>query len=292
MPKATTTCDKILALIFNAVAWANMADNAASSPFTNLYLSLHTADPGVGGSQLTNEAAYTNYVRVAVARTTSGWAVPSGGETSNAALVQFAQCGVTGATITHVAIGTASADIVGKLEAAADLAGSGDLEGALGALADLAASLEGAGAVSAAAVAKAFMSANIVVTGDLLTAETVAQSVWAAAASASNSAGSMGEKLNDAGRTNITAGLIIPCAGSMGEKLNDAGSASNPWTEVIESGYTAAEIMRLLAAVMAGKSNGGGGTTINFRDLADTKDRITATVDTNGNRSTVVKDAT
>lgn len=108
MPKATTTCNNILALIFNATAWANVADNAASSPLTNLYLSLHTADPGVGGSQLTNETSYTNYARIAVARTTGGWAVPSGGATSNAALAQFAQCGASGATITHVAIGTAA----------------------------------------------------------------------------------------------------------------------------------------------------------------------------------------
>lgn len=109
MPKATTTsANKILALIFNATAWANMADNAATSPFTNLYLSLHTADPGVGGSQTTNETAYTNYARIAIARTTGGWAVPSAGATSNAALAQFAQCGVTGATITHVAVGTAA----------------------------------------------------------------------------------------------------------------------------------------------------------------------------------------
>lgn len=108
MPKATTTCNNILALIFNATAWANVADNAASGPLTNLYLSLHTADPGVGGSQLTNETSYTNYVRIAVARTTGGWAVPSGGATSNAALAQFAQCGASGATITHVAIGTAA----------------------------------------------------------------------------------------------------------------------------------------------------------------------------------------
>jgi len=109
MPKATTTaCNKILALIFNATAWANMADNAAASPFTNLYLSLHTADPGVGGSQTTNETAYTNYARIAIVRSTSGWSVPSAGATSNAALAQFAQCGVTGATITHVAIGTSS----------------------------------------------------------------------------------------------------------------------------------------------------------------------------------------
>lgn len=108
MPKSTATCNSILALIFNATAWADIAENDTSSPAGNLYLSLHTADPGVGNDQQTNETAYTNYVRIAVVRTTSGWAVPSSGATSNAALAQFAQCGVTGATLTHVAIGTAS----------------------------------------------------------------------------------------------------------------------------------------------------------------------------------------
>lgn len=108
MPKSTDTCNKILALIFNATAWADIAENDSSSPATNLYLSLHTADPGVGNNQTTNETAYTNYVRIAISRTTGGWDVPSSGATANAALAQFAQCGVTGATLTHVAIGTAS----------------------------------------------------------------------------------------------------------------------------------------------------------------------------------------
>jgi hypothetical protein len=107
MPKATTFSNDLIALIFNATAIANIADNASSSPITNLYLSLHTSDPGVGGSQTTNETSYTNYVRVAVVRSGSGWTV-SGGVAQNAALVQFAQCGASGATITHVAIGTAS----------------------------------------------------------------------------------------------------------------------------------------------------------------------------------------
>lgn len=107
MPKSLTAASNILKIQLTATAWANIADNAASSPLTSLYLSLHTADPGTGGSQLTNETAYTNYVRVAVARTSGGWTVTSNSAV-NAALVQFAQCGVTGATITHVAIGTAS----------------------------------------------------------------------------------------------------------------------------------------------------------------------------------------
>jgi hypothetical protein len=108
MPKSTATCNSLLALIFNATAWADIAENDSSAPATNLYVSLHTADPGVGNNQTTNETAYTNYVRIAVARTTGGWDAPSSGATANAALAQFAQCGVTGATITHVAIGTAA----------------------------------------------------------------------------------------------------------------------------------------------------------------------------------------
>ena len=108
MPKSTTASNNILALIFNATTWNEIAENDTTSPATNLYLSLHTADPGVGGSQTTNETAYTNYARIAVARTTGGWDAPSGGATANAALAQFAQCGASGATLTHVAIGTAS----------------------------------------------------------------------------------------------------------------------------------------------------------------------------------------
>ena len=106
MPKGTTTCNNVLKLIFNATNWANVADNAASSPLTNLFLSLHTADPGVGGSQTTNETSYTNYARVSVARTTAGWTVATTAQTENVALLQFPQCGATGATVTHVAIGT------------------------------------------------------------------------------------------------------------------------------------------------------------------------------------------
>ena len=107
MAKSTTTCNNILKLVFNATAWANMADNAATSPYTNLYLSLHTADPGTGNNQTTNETTYTNYARIALARTSGGWTVATNTAT-NAALAQFAQCGATGATLTYVAIGTAA----------------------------------------------------------------------------------------------------------------------------------------------------------------------------------------
>lgn len=75
MSKGNTFENDLLKLIFNATAIANIADNAATSPLTNLYVSLHTADPGEAGDQTTNEAAYTSYARVAVARTSGGWTI-------------------------------------------------------------------------------------------------------------------------------------------------------------------------------------------------------------------------
>lgn len=104
MPKSTTFSNDILALVFNATAIAGIARDAAV-PLTDLYVSLHSATPGIGGAQTTNEVAYTNYVRIAVPRTSGGWTVALA-QAINTALEQFAQCGVTGATASHVGIGT------------------------------------------------------------------------------------------------------------------------------------------------------------------------------------------
>lgn len=106
MSKGNTFENDWLKLIFNATAIANIADNAASAPLTNLYVSLHTADPGEAGNQTTSETAYTGYARVAVARTSGGFMV-SGNSVSPAANIDFGECTASpGAAITHFAIGT------------------------------------------------------------------------------------------------------------------------------------------------------------------------------------------
>lgn len=105
MPKSTSTCNNILALIYNATAWANVADNAASSPITVIQMALATASYSAASTLSSNETAYTNYVRQTPARTTGGWDAPSGSATSNAAAIEYPQCGVTGATITSAATG-------------------------------------------------------------------------------------------------------------------------------------------------------------------------------------------
>ncbi|UOF80872.1 hypothetical protein [Caudoviricetes sp.] len=107
MSKSDSFENSLLKLIFNATAIANLADNAATSPLTNLYVSLHTADPGETGNQTTSETSYTSYARVAVARGTGGWTVTAN-SVSPVANIDFpAATGGTG-TITHFGVGSAS----------------------------------------------------------------------------------------------------------------------------------------------------------------------------------------
>lgn len=113
MSKSNTFENDLLKLIFNATAIANIADNAASSPLTNLYVSLHTSDPGEAGNQTTNECAYTSYARVAVARTSGGWTVTAN-SVSPVADITFPACTGGSETATHWAIGTASSS-TGKI---------------------------------------------------------------------------------------------------------------------------------------------------------------------------------
>lgn len=88
MSIANTTENAILDLIFRATAWSNYADNAASSPQTNIGISLHTADPTDSGDASSSEATYTSYTRVNVGRAT-GFNAASGGSTSPAANIDF-----------------------------------------------------------------------------------------------------------------------------------------------------------------------------------------------------------
>ena len=98
----------IAKLIFQAVAIANIADNAATSPLTNLYVALHTADPGEAGDQTTSEIAYTGYARVAVVRSAAGWTVTNNSVSPAAAITFGAMTAGVGGTVTHASVGVAA----------------------------------------------------------------------------------------------------------------------------------------------------------------------------------------
>lgn len=60
----------------------------------------------------------------------------------------------------------------------------------------------------------------------------------------------------------------------------------------VEPGASVVQSLRLANAVLHGKVSGAGTGTEVFRDLADTKDRVVSSVDTNGNRTEVTRDGT
>lgn len=72
-----TTDNDLLKLILNASGISTLADNASSSPITNIAFALHTADPTASGNMSSNEIAYTSYARVNVARNSGGITVTS-----------------------------------------------------------------------------------------------------------------------------------------------------------------------------------------------------------------------
>ncbi len=77
----------------------------------------------------------------------------------------------------------------------------------------------------------------------------------------------------------------IPTANANADALLDRANG-------IETGLTLRQAFRLVSSVLFGKVSGGGTGTEVFRDFGDTKARITATVDSSGNRTAITRDAT
>jgi hypothetical protein len=77
----------------------------------------------------------------------------------------------------------------------------------------------------------------------------------------------------------------IPTAAANAAALMDLANG-------IETSITPRQALRLILAASAGKLSGAATTTIVIRNVGDSKDRLTATVDSSGNRSAVTVDAT
>lgn len=76
----------------------------------------------------------------------------------------------------------------------------------------------------------------------------------------------------------------IPTANQNADALLDQAAG-------VETNRTLRQAFRLMLAALVGKASGMATTTATFRDTNDSKDRIVATVDADGNRSAVTLDA-
>lgn len=96
----------LLKLVFNGDGITGLAANAATGALDNLYISLHTADPGAAGAQNASEVDYEGYARLPVSRSTTGFTVDGTSMNPTEAWEFGEMTGGTAQTATHVCIGT------------------------------------------------------------------------------------------------------------------------------------------------------------------------------------------
>lgn len=98
---------------------------------------------------------------------------------------------------------------------------------------------------------------------------------------------------NTFGETSTPADVADEVLARMVDEAGDGlAAAFLDLSNGVETALTLKEALRLIVAVASGKVTGGGTTSVTFRNIADDKDRIVATVDTSGNRSAITMDLT
>ena len=133
------------------------------------------------------------------------------------------------------------------------------------------------------------------------TVEAIADQVWDEATSGHTTAGSYGKAIGDGVTTWVTAtgfstfdssadAVTVGTVSStpinaIADGLLDRADGVEPASAGTER--TVREALRLILSACAGQVAGASGTTITIRDTNDTTNRITATVDSDGNRTAV-----
>lgn len=149
-----------------------------------------------------------------------------------------------------------------------------------------------------AAVWNATMSGYLTAgsTGESLNAAGSAGDPWATALPGAYGSGSAGKIVGD--NLNATVSSVkaktdnLPASpAAVGDIPSAATIAAAVWAYVVEGSYTALGFVRVMMSALAGKCAGAATTTVTFRDTGDSKNRIEATVDAYGNRSSVTLDA-
>ena len=188
---------------------------------------------------------------------------------------------------TILAEGVLTAAIAGGKNAEATIAGVGDLTATGALIISLQATIAGSGDITGAALL-AFLNLAAALSGEGgVTAQLTAIGHLAAAIEAEGTV---------AGTTVLTAlGTLAADITVTGDVLT-TGNVANAILDAVngvEDGLTVRHALRLIAAATAGKISGAATTTITIRNaVVDDKDRITATVTSDGDRTAITYDLT
>lgn len=178
--------------------------------------------------------------------------------------------------------GSLAAAILAVKLAQADLTGNGELAAIGGLIVQLIADLEGDGTISSADV-KAFLAAVASIGGSGGVTDADLEGLGALISAITGSGTAAGSTITATGQ--LDADLTVTGTG-----LSTANVGQAVWAEIIESGYSAEQIMRILAAVLAGQVSGAGSGVETFKGIDGTTNRVVSTVDNDGNRTSVVLD--
>lgn len=115
--KTTASANEFLKLILlGERATGGIYEELGIAPPTNttgnqLKLSLHTADPGVGGSMTTNACAYAGYAPVTKLRSNTSFTI-TGNVANPTANIDFPKCTGGSETATHLGISTETGKLI------------------------------------------------------------------------------------------------------------------------------------------------------------------------------------
>lgn len=191
-------------------------------------------------------------------------------------------------TLTAAAVRTELTTELGRIDAAVStrLATAG-----------YAAPLDAAGTRSAVGLAAANLDTQLAAIDDLIDTEVAAIFNRIGAPAGASMAADVAAVAALVAASAIRAALGLASA-NLDTQLGDLPTAAEnaaahlDLSNGIETGVTPRQALRGILAAALGKLSGAATTTVVIRDANDTKDRITATVDADGNRTAVTKDLT
>jgi hypothetical protein len=159
---------------------------------------------------------------------------------------------------------------------------------------------------AAVSTSSAQIGVNVVSTStDAITATSIQDGAIDAATFATGAITNSAVAANAIAATNIASGAITSAkfaagaidataiaTGAIDADALAADAVDEILDEVVEGSTTLRQFIRLFASALLNKASGLATTTATFRDLADSKNRISATVDADGNRTAVTLDGT
>lgn len=213
----------------------------------------------------TDKSAFNNGYAIEPAGGSAWWLSPKAG-----GLVCNLLNGSGSLSITSLSMGRALASA---------LTGSGTISAAnLALIVQLAGSLAGSGTISTATLqAISGLSAALSGSGDISAA---ALSLIISIEADLSGSGTLSANLK--GLLSMMADITVTGTG-----LSTANVGEAVWARIIDAGFSAEDVMRIIAAAVAGKVSGGPGSPV-FRNLGDDQDVIEGVADSSGNRTSAV----